>query len=206
MGIDRDDYEPITGNPRREDNQEDLGEGDNGQARGGRGGPQVTGGDPGGAEGSPENPVKGARGTGGEKKSGSRHTGSGGSPSGPVGAPSGSNGAPKGLNGDPIGDPMHPNGGPAEQRGDPMGPPPKKKTSSERGPQSPAPSRKTGDRKRRVKVTPEDWDTLEQISEDLSVGYAKVYRIAFRQFLSRYRDRGGHPGSQDGHAQPPDRV
>ena len=36
-------------------------------------------------------------------------------------------------------------------------------------------------RKRRVKVTPNDWEKLEEVSEHLGVGNAKVYRIAFQK-------------------------
>mgnify|MGYP007131711550 CR=1 FL=1 len=44
-------------------------------------------------------------------------------------------------------------------------------------------SRTTGQRKRRVKVTPKDWEDLEEMSERLGVGYSKVYRIAFQKLL-----------------------
>ena len=50
-------------------------------------------------------------------------------------------------------------------------------------------SQETGGRKRRVKVTPKDWDALEQVSNRLGVGYATVYRIAFRQFIDRLEDQ-----------------
>jgi hypothetical protein len=32
-----------------------------------------------------------------------------------------------------------------------------------------------------VKVTPDDWEKLEEASEHLGVGYARVYRIAFQK-------------------------
>jgi hypothetical protein len=52
----------------------------------------------------------------------------------------------------------------------------------------PSETRTTGGRKRRVKVTPKDWDALERASERLGVGYATVYRIAFRQFVRELGD------------------
>jgi hypothetical protein len=32
-----------------------------------------------------------------------------------------------------------------------------------------------------VKVTPADWEKLEEVSEHLGVGYSKVYRIALQK-------------------------
>jgi hypothetical protein len=61
-------------------------------------------------------------------------------------------------------------------------------TSTEGSSSDSGASRTTGGRKRRVKVTPKDWDALEQASNRLGVGYATVYRIAFQQYLRKLEE------------------
>lgn len=137
MGIDRDDYEPITGNPRR---------------------------DTASSNDDPET-SSGGEGTDGTSDSPGR---------GPNGGPSGRDGGPS----DPNGDPSDPGGAESTPDGAQAGPHSSPKSSS-----SGEPPRTSSGRKRRVKVTPQDWSALKRLSERLGVGYAKVYRIAFTRLL-----------------------
>ena len=130
MSIDRDSYEPIDGNPRRDS------KGDNGDPTGPDEDTSSPDGDPAGPSGAPSGPE--------------RDSSSAGSPSGP-------------------------NGDPEETHSPTDGQAPGKESNGSRP--------KTGGRTRRVKVTPNDWDDLERLSDHFGVGYAKVYRIAFRRLL-----------------------
>jgi hypothetical protein len=180
MSIDRDDYEPITGSPRRETNLEKPEEGEESQEH-----EDNTSSDSSstssGSSTSPPSPDGSGEGTSGDPPV------TDGDPTGPQddsddtsGNPSGPNGAPSSPDGSPTG-----TGKSSEDRQEPSSLKSERRNASR---EEATPSRTTGGRKRRVKVTPKDWDALERASEQLGVGYATVYRIAFRKFLSELEE------------------
>ncbi len=144
MGIDRDDYEPITGNPRRD------------------------------TAGTGEEPDTESGVEGGRRSSEASKWGTGGDPSGTDGAPSDADGGPSGTDVAPSvssGHQQSPGETQVEHHSS------TKKSSSGDTPRTPS------GRKRRVKVTPKNWNELKQLSERLGVGYSTLYQIAFQQLL-----------------------
>jgi len=110
-----------------------------------------------------------------------------GAQSGPDRSGRDTDGGPPAPNGDPSGSTRSPDdtdGDPSDSNGDPEGhhaSSGEEESSTGSGGHPRAPS----GRKRRVKVTPKDWDALERVSDRLGVGYAKTYRIAFQQLAKR---------------------
>jgi hypothetical protein len=104
--------------------------------------------------------------------------GAGGPPPGTQESDRGTSGAPGETDGVPTGSNGPPSGDPGADTDEATGHP-----------------RMSDGRKRRVKVTPDDWEKLEQVSEQLGVPRAMVYRIAFNH-LCRSLDLKWHPGSE----------